>query len=97
MIDVYLTSLMLSIGGMELNPIIVSAMEGFGIIEGMLIVKLPILLILGTLVWLHNTGRWISSNTRIGWWLQADFHKTLNFCNIFYIAVNVYTLILLYT
>lgn len=97
MIDVWFTYLMLKTGGMELNPIIVASMKSFGIIEGILLVKLPILAIIGLVVWLCHTGRWISDETTIGRWLHVDVKKTLNFCIAIYLGVDTYTFILLHT
>lgn len=92
MIDVWFTYLMLNSGGMEINPLIVATMAEFGIIHGMLIVKIPILLTIGWLIYMHRNYQWFTT----GRLWKCDFPRVLDISIAIYLGIDVYTFILLH-
>ena len=83
---------MIQSGGIEVNPLIVASMNSFGIVGGMLIVKLPILMLIGLMIYAHKVHNWFTK----GKWLSCDFPRVLNIGIVIYLGIDVYTFVLLH-
>ena len=54
LLDVWQTNLIILCGGEELNPLLIPFIKEFGVLAGLLIAKIPLLLILGVVLLLHQ-------------------------------------------